>query len=112
MPGSTLAAVSSGLAGWRSADSGRAAFLAGAFLATAFFAAGFLAAVFFTAVLAAGSPAGVFFAAAFFTTGFFAPNPLRAGLPVSASSCSASSSVSEAGSRSFGILPLSLPSLM
>ena len=34
----------------------------------------------------------------------------RSGLPVSARNCSASSSVSDAGSRSFGILPLSLPS--
>ena len=55
-----------------------------------------------------------FFAAAFFATflAAFLPKPRRAGLPVSSSSRVTSSSVSEAGSRSLGILPLSLPSEM
>ena len=76
------------------------AFLAGAFLAAALAGAASLA----TALVA-------FFAAAFLATAFFAPKPLRAGLPVSSISFCTSVRVSEAGSRSLGILPLSLPSL-
>ncbi len=43
---------------------------------------------------------------------FFVLKFLRAGFPVFISNCCASSRVSEAGSRSLGIFPLSLPSLM
>src|SRR5690606_11840735 len=86
-----------------------AALVAGAFFAAvlpvAFFAA------FFTAFLA-GALAAVLFVAAFLAAAFLAPTPRRAGLPVSASNVWTSSRVSEAGSRSLGILPLSLPSLM
>src|SRR5690606_2884856 len=92
------------------------AFFAGAFLAAAFLVA------FFAAFFAGAFLAGAFFGAAsllaavlvaaFLATAFFAPKPRRAGLPVSASSCCTSSRVSVDGSRSLGILPLSLPSLM
>ena len=80
LPGSTLAAVSSGLAGSMSAEYGRAAFLAvaffTAFLATAFLAAGFFAAfsagAFFTAAFLAATFFGAaFLAATFFTAAFF-----------------------------------------
>src|SRR5690606_17492087 len=66
---------------------------------------------FFTAFLA-GALAAVLLVAAFLAAAFLAPKPRRAGLPVSASNVWTSSRVSEAGSRSLGILPLSLPSLM
>src|SRR5690606_13832262 len=103
--------------------SGQASVLA----AAVFFAAAFLATVFLVVFLAvflvaflAVFLAGAFFAATFFTTflagAFFAaaflPKRPRAGLPVSSSSLVTSSSVSEAGSRSLGILPLSWPLLM
>src|SRR5690606_38958921 len=96
-----------------------AAFFAGAFLAAAFFATFFFA-TFFGALLAAFF-AGVFFVAAFFVAAFlagaffaaaFLPKRPRIGLPVSSISCCTSSSVSDAGSRSFGIRPLRRPSLM
>ena len=61
--------------------------------------AAFLAAAFFTA-------------GAFFSAAFLAPKPRRAGLPVSSISCCTSARVSDAGSRSLGILPFILPSLM
>src|SRR5690606_20062833 len=102
-----------------------AAFLAGAFFESGFLTAAFLVAVFFVAAFFAAFFAtffaGAFFTAAFFTAAFFAgaffaaaflPKRPRAGLPVSSSSFTTSSNVSEAGSRSLGILPLSLPSLM
>src|SRR5690606_2278420 len=76
-----------------------AAFFAVAFFAAAFFAVAFLATLF----------------AAFFATTFlaaFLPNRPRAGLPVSSISRVASSSVSEDGSTSLGILALSWPLLM
>ena len=92
-------------------------FFTAVFFAVAFFVAVLLAA-FFTAFLAGAFFAAAFFgAASFFTAAFLAvaflaPKPLRTGLPVSAMNCSTSARVSEAGSRSLGILPLSLPSLM
>src|SRR5690606_22864867 len=96
-----------------------AAFFTTAFFTTVFLAAlvagAFFAAVlpvaFFTAFLA-GALAAVLFVAAFLAAAFLAPKPRRAGLPVSASNVWTSARVSEAGSRSLGILPLSLPSLM
>src|SRR5690606_23532698 len=88
-----------------------AVFFAGAFLAVVFLVA-FLAVFFAGAFFAGAFLAGASLAGAFFAGAFFAPKPRRAGLPVSASSCCTSSSVSDAGSRSLGILPLSLPSLM
>src|SRR5690606_21367465 len=87
-----------------------AAFLPAAFFAT-FFAAFF--AVFFAAFFVVFFAA--FFAGAFFATDFFAaflPNRPRIGLPVSSSSFVTSSRVSDFGSRSLGMRPLSLPSLM
>ncbi len=101
-------------------------------MATVFFAASLLAApvpfpgflavlpvAFFTALLAAGFfSAGSAFLVTFLAVvlapfcGVLAPKPLRTGLPVSSSSLITSSPVSDAGSRSLGILPLSLPSLM
>src|SRR5690606_1758583 len=111
-PGTTSAGVASGLACSRSPDSGRPLLAAAFFVAflAAFFAAFFVAffAAFFVAFLAA------FFVAAFLATFFaaFLPNPRRVGLPVSSRSFVTSSSVREAGSRSLGILPLSLPSEM
>ena len=110
LPTSTLAGVSKGLAVSISPDSGRTAFFAAVFF-TAFFAA-FFATAFLAAFFAGFFSAGAFFATTFFAAAFLAPKPRRAGLPVSASSASVSSRVSEAGSRSLGILPLSLPSLM
>src|SRR5690606_36532601 len=95
-----------------------AAFLPAAFFATffaAFFAVFFAAffVVFFAAFFAVFFAA--FFAGAFFATDFFAaflPNRPRIGLPVSSSSFVTSSRVSDFGSRSLGMRPLSLPSLM
>src|SRR5690606_4703258 len=90
------------------------------FFAAVFFAVFFAAflvaffAVFFAAFFVAFL-AGAFFAAAFFAGTFlaaFLPKRPRAGLPVSSNSLVTSSRVSEAGSRSFGILPLSWPLLM
>src|SRR4249919_3112782 len=74
-----------------------------AFLAVFF--ATFFAGAFFATVATA------FFAGAFFAATFL-PKPLRIGLPVSSSSLTTSSSVSDDGSRSLGMRPLSLPSLM
>src|SRR5690606_934501 len=102
LPGSKRAAVTSGRAGSMSPDSGRVAFFA------AFFAGDFPT-VFFAAFFAVAFFAGAFFAA--FFAAFLAPKPRRAGLPVSSSRRVASSRLSEAGSRSFGILPLRRPSL-
>src|SRR5690606_9119773 len=97
-----------------------AARLAAAFFSAFFvaFFAVFFAAVFFVVVFLAAFFAVVFFAvffAAFFSTVFFAaflPKRPRIGLPVSSSSFVTSSRVSDFGSRSLGMRPLSLPSLM
>src|SRR4249919_2877816 len=85
---------------------------AAAFL-TAFFVT-FLVA-FFAAFFAGAFFAGVFVAAAFFAAGSFLaaaflPKRPRIGLPVVSMSSCASASVSDAGSRSLGMRPLSLPS--
>ena len=66
--------------------------------------------LFAAALVAAGFVAG-FLVVAFFVAAFL-PKPLRIGLPVSSISFTTSSSVSDAGSRSLGMRPLSLPSLM
>src|SRR5690606_7728241 len=99
-----------------------------AFLAAAFFPAFF--AVFFAAFFVVFFAAVFFFATAFFTAFFavffappsapplplffaaFLPKRPRIGLPVSSSSFVTSSRVSDFGSRSLGMRPLSLPSLM
>src|SRR5690606_24440341 len=93
-----------------------AAFLAAAFF-TAFFAVFFaaffvvfFAAVFFFAVVFFAAFFAVFFSTVFFAA--FLPKRPRIGLPVSSSSFVTSSRVSDFGSRSLGMRPLSLPSLM
>src|SRR3546814_7888209 len=85
------------------------------FFATVFFVA-FFAAVFFVDVFFfATFFAGAFFATVFLAGAFFAaflPNRQRIGLPVSSINFNTSSSVCYDGSRSLGMRPLSLPSLI
>ena len=76
-----------------------------------FFAAVFfLGAVFFLTAVVLGFAAGVSAETFFANPVFFAHRPVRTG--AAAMSAWHSSSVSDAGSRSFGILPFFLPSVM